>query len=166
MENEEKIRVLEAKVAELETKLNSLFSVSSFPLQLEDVLVKRGFYNVGDNELITYYESGAGANSFTDVFRIVKYREKTEYHNFTNSGLKSFYVDTTANTCISPNHGFAVGQYIEFRTTDTLPGGLDNTTSTYTILTATADNFTVTLDGVNPVDITSAGTGDQFAFTY
>ena len=79
MENEERIRQLESKIIELENKLNSLFSVSSFPLQLEDVLIKRGFYNVGDNELITYYESGAGANSFTDRFRIVKYRERADY---------------------------------------------------------------------------------------
>lgn len=166
MENEEKIRTLEMKIIELETKLNSLFSISDFPLDIENILIKRGFYNIGDKELVVYYESGVGGQSFTEKYRTTKYREKNEYQSFSNSGLKPYTVNTTSNVCNSTNHGFTDGQYIVFRTTDTIPGGLDSVITTYWVLNATADTFQVTSDGVNPIDITSSGAGEQYAFVY
>jgi len=168
MENEanNKIIALEQRITELENKLNSLFSISSFPSEIESVLIKRGFYNVGENELYVYYESGIAGKPFEEKYRIAQYREKSEYRNFTNSGLTNFYVNTTTNICNSPNHGFVNGQFIAFRTTDTLPGGLDSLIATYRVLNATADTYQVTTDGINPVNITSAGAGEQYSFVF
>lgn len=163
MDNEEKIRILEAKVAELETKLNSLFSTSSFPLQLEDVLIRRGFYNLGERELTLYYSGGVGGNVFRSTHRLERFRNISSY------GVIPYIVNTTDNTCYAPNHGFFDGRYISFLTTDPnvgLPAGLDSPITTYWVINATQDTFQVTTDGVNPVDITSTGTGDQYAYTY
>lgn len=165
MDTETRIKTLESKINELENKLLSLFSVSTFPLDLENTLIQRGFQNVGEKELSLYYSGGVSGKTFKENYRQVKYRNRNELITF-REGIKIFTVNTTTNVCSSNNHGFIDGQYITFRTTDTLPSGLDSLSDTYWVLNSTQDTFQVTIDGINAVDITSTGSGEQYAFIY
>lgn len=160
-----KILQLEQRIMDLENKFKSLTNSTTIPIEIENALIGRGFQNVGDKELIVYYEAGVGANAFTEKYRVVKFRNKYVYYSY-EDGLKQFTVNTTTNVIHSENHGFVDGRYLAFRTTDTLPAGIDSLIDSYTVINATANTYQATIDGVNPVDITSAGSGDQYAFTY
>lgn len=164
-ETKNKIIALENEVRDLKTKLNSIFSLSNFPNELENILIQRGFQNVGESELQVTHEGGVGGNTFLNKYRQTKFRNKVEYYTYPD-GVKQFTVNTTTNVCYCPNNGFIDGRYFLFETTGTLPAGLDSTIDTYWVINATQDTFQVTTDGVNPVDITSIGTGDQYASTY
>ena len=156
---------LQQQIDELKKEIDKLKSPTTFPIEIENALIQRGFQNVGDKELVLYYEAGVGGNAFTEKYRLTKFRNRQEYESYGN-GIKQFTVNTTTNIVTSQNHGFIDDQYISFRTTNTLPVGLDSLIDTYKVLNATADTYQVTTDGVNPVDITSLGVGEQYAFVY
>ena len=164
-ENKNKIVSLENRVKELEDFIRSLKLPGTIPNEIVEAFIGRGFMNVGTNELVVYYEGGVGGNLFTEKYRTTRYGNKTEYLQYPG-GIKLFTVNTTSNVCQSPNHGFLAGQYVVFRSTGTIPAGLDSLVDTYTILSTTQDTFEVTTDGINPVDITDVGVGQHYAFAF
>lgn len=159
-QTQNKIAQLEQQIVELNRKFTLLTNFSTIPLEIENALIGRGFLKY-DSDI--YYEAGAGGNAFHDIF--VKYGTQKFNLNIPNP-LIAFTVNTSTNVCTAYNHGFADGNNINFYTTNTLPGGLDSLILTYFILDTTDDTFRLTTDGVNPIDITSAGVGIQYAQAY
>ncbi len=166
MEDEkDKIIRLENELNDLKTKFNELFNSSTFPIILENVLIQRGFYNLGEGEMKVYREGGVGGNMFESKIRRVKYRNVDELQN----GLKSFIVNATTNVFFSKNHGFIDGQYIEFYNTNPagdFPAPIAPLAFSYLVLNATQDTFQISTDGINPIDITNTGTGTFYAIAY
>lgn len=154
------IQQLKTRVTELENNYKNLQDSSKIPMVIENALVNRGFLKY-DSDL--YYEAGAGGNAFHDI--IVRYLNVKFNLNIPNP-LRIFYVNVSTNICTSPAHGFADGNTVNLYTTNTLPSGLDNPIMTYAILNPTDNTFQLTTDGVNPVDITSAGVGVHYAQAY
>lgn len=168
MDNEQKIKQLENRVNELEKKFKSLENGFSIPPNIVEALISRGFQNVSNNELVLYSEGGVGANTFVSKYRVTKFCNKNEYYDYSN-GIKHYSVNTSTDTCFSPNHGFNDGNYLSFLTTDSgvgLPSPIDTTLNTYYVINATQNTFQITIDGINPINLTDGGTGEQFAFAY
>lgn len=166
MENEkDKIIRLERELNELKTKFNELFNSSTFPITLENVLIQRGFYNIGDGFMFLYREGGVGGNMFESKVRTVKYRNVDEIEG----GYKPFIVDPTTDVFFSKNHGFKDGQYIEFFNTNptgAFPSPINTLLYSYVILNSTQDTFKISTDGINPINITNTGTGTFYAIAY
>ena len=81
------------------------------------------------------------------------------------SGI-AFTVNTTSNQITATSHGMSSGQAFTVITDTTLPGGLSHTTAYYANVvnanTITAHTtYADSLTGANPVDITTAGTGNH-----
>jgi len=155
----QKIEELIRKVDELTKKVNDLYSSATFPLDVQIALTKKGFLFY-DKTLI--YEGGAGGNVFRGL--VVKYKEDSDFISV-GQKLIQFSVNTTSDLCYATNHNLSDGQTVSFYSTDTLPGGLDNTVLTYTIVNATTDTFQVD-NGSGTVNITTNGTGVHFVQPY
>lgn len=146
------------RIEELERKIEELTSTTDLPLELKNALVRNGFLRFREN---VYYEGGASGNTFKNI--IVDYGN--EKIVLAPAGLFTpiaFTVNTGTDTCTSVGHPFSDDHQVFLSTTGTLPAGL-NSVDSYWIISSTADTFQLSLDGVNPVNITSTGTGTHYA---
>ena len=159
-ENKNKIMMLEEKVKKLEDFVASLSIAGMIPKSFVEALITRGFL-AWDGDLT--YEAGASGNTFNNIF--IRYLNQRFLQQLPYP-LKRFTAVASTNTCHSIGHGFNDGNNVTFYTTDTIPGGLDSLIDTYAIFNATADTFQLTTDGINAVDITTAGVGVQYAQAY
>ena len=164
-EKENRILQLEEQVNDLKTKYESLLSSSGISVELEEALIKRGFVNVNEKEIILYSEGGVGGNTFTNRYRLTRFRNKSDYTQYIN-GIRQFTVTLASDLINVPNHGYKDGQYLQFQTTDTLPAGLDSLIDSYVVINATANTFQASVDGVDPVDITDIGVGEHYVNTF
>lgn len=158
MLHEPTLQDLQNKIDELEKKVEELTSPTDLPLEFKNTLVKNGFLKFREN---VYYTGGASGNTFKNI--IVDYN--TEQIVIQPAGLFTpipFTVDTGTDTCNATAHPFSDDHQVFLSSTGTLPAGLTSVDS-YWIINSTADTFQLSLDGVNPVNITSAGTGTHYA---
>jgi hypothetical protein len=116
-------------------------------------------------------------NTSTDygVTRRVTFNANTVLYSARASVTSStFTVDTTANTVTMsvPSATFGEARLVRLVTTGTLPGGLSASYNYYLAVVVASTTFTLHLSiddaiaAINPVDITSAGTGTQTATAY
>jgi len=159
-ENKNKIIELESKVKKLENIVESLKIAGTIPKEIVEAFVKRGFL-MWDGDIS--FEGGVSGNTFQNIF--IRYLNQRFLQQLPYP-LKRFTAVAATDTCHSIGHGFNDGNNVVFYTTDTLPAGLDSLIVTYFIFNATADTFQLTTDGINPVDITDAGVGVQYAQVY
>lgn len=164
-ERDNRITQLEDELNDLKLKYEALLNSSTMPIELENTLIKRGFVNVGEKEIIVHSEGGVAMKVFTNKYRLTRFRNKSDYIEYIN-GIKQFTVTIASDLINVPNHGYTDGQYLNFQTTDTLPAGLDPTLFSYVVLNATVNTFQASIDGVNPVDITTVGNGEHYVNTF
>lgn len=152
---------MEERLQKIEKFIESLKSTNSFPKEVVDTLVYLGFLKF---EKSLTYDSGASGNTFENI--IVKYKNTS---SLLSSGQlpRGFIVKSvSANTCTLlssdiPDLTILEGVGVVLYTDGTLPGGLD-TAIPMNIINATTDTFQFTIDNINPIDITDAGTGNQY----
>lgn len=154
MENQQLIQRIEA----LEKEINNLKTSTTIPIEIVNAFKGVGFLKY-ESDLIYY--GGASGSAFYNIFAEYSGKKSLIAVSY---GLKQFVADASTDVCTSIGnaHGFADGNQVILYSTDTLPGGLD-TVSSYYVMNSTATTFKLSLDNINPVDITSAGTGTHYA---
>lgn len=144
------------RIEELERKIEELTSTTDLPLELKNALVRNGFLKFREN---VYRDGGVSGNTFKYI--LVDYANDTAT---LDAGFTQvvFTANAGTDTCTANSHPFSDDQQVTLYTTGALPAGLDSVNSYY-IIGSTANTFQLSLDGVNPVNITSAGTGIHYA---
>jgi hypothetical protein len=151
---------LQNQINELKNEINNLKSSSTIPLDIQEALIGRGFLKY-DGDL--NYVGGVSGQLFPNIF--IKYSNK-RFLLPVGYPVYAFRADPATDTCYSPAHMLNDGNTVSLYTTDTLPGGIDDPMETYAVLNPTNNSFQLTTDGVNPVNITDAGVGTQYAQPY
>jgi hypothetical protein len=152
---------LQQQIDELKEEINRLKSPDTFPLEIVEALVRRGFLK--SNGILGFY-GGASGNYFENLFIEAVDREfilGVEDKNL----YRTFYVNTSTNVCTSVNHGLENDQTVILYSTKTLPAGIDAPVSFY-IKNATTNTFKLSFDGTTTLNITSEGVGTHYVYPY
>lgn len=151
---------LKQRIEKIEKFIDSLKGTNNFPKEVLEALIASGFLKY---EKSLNYEAGASGNAFEDI--IVKYGKYMDMIGIKSTPL-AFVVNSLPNdTCSLIDYSFDIsklnGASVQLYTDGILPGGLDLVVPMF-IMSASGDSFKFTTDGINPVDITSVGTGNQY----
>ena len=157
---EERLKKIEEHLKKIDDFIESLKNPNTFPKEIRDALINVGFLKFDGS---ISYEAGAGGNFFEEIF--VKYLNQRKMIGISQIPFTFVVASISSNTCSFINTDISPldiqGQSIQLYTSGTLPGGLDLAVP-LSIINCTATTFQISTDGVNPIDITSAGSGTQY----
>jgi len=156
---EERLKKLEAKVAELEAwKKARIAQQLTYPLDKisTDIVQKDALIYISNLNFVRV--DGIEVPNI-----LVKHNGRVELISVYNQ-LQAFTVNASTNVFTSTAHGLADGQQVYFLSTGVLPSPLVDYTFYY-IINASTDTFKVSATfGGAAVDITDTGTGTHFVF--
>ena len=147
---------LQQQIDELKEQIERLLSPVDFPLEFKNALVRQGFLKFREN---VYRDGGVSGNTFK--YLLVDYGNETATIDAGFTQV-SFTANAGTDVCTANSHPFSDDQQVSLYSTGTLPAGLSSVDS-YFIINATLNTFQLSLDGVNPVNITTTGTGVHYA---